>query len=322
VKSERVPILVTGGAGYIGSHTAKAMYRAGFQPIVFDNLSTGHCDSVRWGPFIHGDCQNVQLVSETIRRYHVTGVIHFAAHAYVGESVEDPKKYFNNNCLATLRFFEALMAENVRHIVFSSSCATYGEPSGVPIDESQMQRPTNPYGESKLFIERVLHWYGKAYDWRFLALRYFNAAGADAEGELSERHDPETHLIPLAIRAARQEIPFLDVYGTDYPTPDGTAIRDFVHVSDIAEAHVHAIRYLLQGGKSCALNVGTGTGYSVREVIEEVSRVTGNAVPTRECPRRPGDPPVLVASPTKARLVLDWQANSSDLHTIVRTASA
>ena len=318
--SDRSPILVTGGAGYIGSHTAKALHGAGFQPIVLDNLSAGHRDSVRWGPFIEGDCQDVELVAATVRRYHIQGVVHFAAHAYVGESVGNPQKYFDNNCVATLRLFDALLAENVRRIVFSSSCATYGEPEKVPIDEGQLQRPTNPYGESKLFIERVLHWYGNAYDWRFLALRYFNAAGADPEGELFERHDPETHLIPLVISAANGEIPFLDIYGTDYPTPDGTAVRDYVHVSDIAEAHVHAMRYLLEGGESCALNLGSGLGCSVREVTKEVARVTGKRVPVRECPRRPGDPPLLIANPSKARSVLNWRANFSDLHTIVSTA--
>jgi UDP-arabinose 4-epimerase len=220
-----------------------------------------------------------------------------------------------------VRFFDALLAQNIRHIVFSSSCATYGEPSGVPIDEGETQQPTNPYGESKLFIERVLHWYGKAYDWRFLALRYFNAAGADPEGELSERHDPETHLIPLAIRAAKGHIPFLDIYGTDYTTPDGTAVRDFVHVTDLSAAHVLAMRYLLGGGSNCSLNLGSGVGHSVREVLAEVSRVTGKVVPIRECPRRPGDPPVLIADPSTARIALGWRAGLSDLTTIVRTAS-
>jgi UDP-arabinose 4-epimerase len=322
VISDRIPILVTGGAGYIGSHTAKALHRAGFQPIVFDNLSAGHRDAVRWGPFIEGDCQDTELVSAILRQYRVKAVIHFAAYAYVGESVENPRKYFNNNCLGTLRLFEALLAENCRYIVFSSSCATYGAPSRVPIDEGQLQHPTNPYGESKLFVERVLHWYGKAYDLRFLALRYFNAAGADPEGELFERHDPETHLIPLAIQATKGQIPFLEIYGTDYPTPDGTAVRDFVHVTDISEAHVHALHYLLRGGESCALNLGSGTGHSVREVTEAVSRITGRPVPVRERPRRPGDPPVLVADPSEARLMLDWRAKLSDLSTIINTASS
>ncbi len=263
-------VLVTGGAGYIGSHTAKALARDGFEPVVLDNLVTGHRSAVRWGPFVRGDVGDRGLVRRVIRDHRVEAVVHFAACAYVGESIQDPRKYFRNNVANTLALLDAMLDAGVDQIVFSSTCATYGVPDELPIGEDHPQRPVNPYGDSKLFVERMLGAYGVAYGLRSVALRYFNAAGADPEGELGENHDPETHLIPLVIEAALGRRPWVDVLGTDYPTPDGTAVRDFVHVTDLAEAHVRALGHLLGGGESVALNLGTGAGHSVREVIGTV----------------------------------------------------
>ena len=313
-------VLVTGGAGYIGSHTAKALARVGFEPVVFDNLSTGHRWAVKWGPLVEADLANKTAIEEALRTYRVEAVIHFAANAYVGESMQNPRKYFRNNVVNTLNLLEAMQDVGVQHIVFSSTCATYGIPERLPIPEDHPQRPVNPYGESKLFVERVLHWYGEIYGFRWVALRYFNAAGADPEGDLGELHDPETHLIPLVIQAALGQRPYVEIYGTDYPTPDGTAVRDYIHVTDLAEAHVLALRYLLEGGESTALNLGTGQGHSVREVIAAVERVGGREVSVREGPRRPGDPPVLVADATKANAVLGWRPKYGGLDGIVATA--
>jgi UDP-arabinose 4-epimerase len=313
-------VLVTGGAGYIGSQTAKHLAAAGFRPVVLDNLSTGHRWAVRWGPLVRGDVGDGDLVRRVIREYAVAAVVHFAASAYVGESVRQPRKYFQNNVANTLALLDAMIDTGVGHLVFSSTCATYGVPDVLPVREDNPQRPSSPYGDSKLFVERALDAYGRAYGLRWAALRYFNAAGADPEGELGEDHDPETHLIPLAIDAARGRRPSVDVFGTDYSTPDGTAIRDFVHVADLAAAHVRALRYLLDGGESLALNLGAGTGHSVLEVIAAVEKVSGRPVPVRESARRPGDPPALVADPRRAEAVLGWQARHSDLEFIVRTA--
>lgn len=313
-------VLVTGGAGFIGSHTAKALAHAGWEPVVLDDLSMGHRGAVRWGPFIHGNLGDRDLLRQVMREHRVEGVIHFAACAYVGESVYDPRKYFQNNVANTLALLDAMMDAGVARIVFSSTCATYGLPESLPIAEDHPQRPVNPYGESKLFIERVLHAYGHAYGLRWINLRYFNAAGADPDGELGEDHDPETHLIPLAIAAALGHHPSIDVFGTDYQTPDGTAIRDFIHVTDLADAHLRALRHLRDGGDSIALNLGTGAGHSVREVIATVERVGRRSVPVREAPRRPGDPPALVADARRARSVLGWQPRYADLDAIVRTA--
>jgi len=313
-------VLVTGGAGYIGSHACKALAASGFNPVTFDSLEHGHRSAVRWGPFVHGEVGDTQLLSRTVREYRIEAVIHFAAYAYVGESMQAPEKYFRNNVAGTLSLLEAMRTNDVEHIVFSSTCATYGLPDSVPIDEAQPQRPVNPYGESKLFIERTLHWYGVAHGLRYVALRYFNAAGADRDGEIGERHDPETHLIPSVIEAALGERDAIEIYGTDYPTPDGTAIRDYIHVTDLADAHVRALRYLRDSGKSACLNLGTGNGYSVREVVDTVAACAGRPIPVRECPRRPGDPPVLVANASRARRVLDWEPRCSGLETIVATA--
>lgn len=313
-------VLVTGGAGYIGSHTCKALAAAGYLPVTLDNLVYGHSWAVRWGPFEQADLADRTEVERVLRRYDVAAVVHFAAYAYVGESMADPGKYFRNNVANTLNLLEAMRAAGVGRIVFSSTCATYGVPDAVPIGEDLPQRPVNPYGESKLFIERALHWNGVAHGLRWTALRYFNAAGADPDGEIGEEHDPETHLIPLAIETALGRRRELQVMGTDYPTPDGTAIRDYIHVTDLADAHVGALRRLEAGGASGALNLGTGRGYSVREVIAMVERVSGRQVNARNAPRRAGDPAVLVAAPGRARELLGWEPRWSNLQTIVQTA--
>jgi len=316
-----VRVLVTGGAGYIGSHTAKALARAGYEPVVLDDFSAGHRWAVRWGPLVEGSLDSPDLISKAIRDYEVAAVVHFAASLLVGESMTQPQKYFWNNGVNTLRLLAAMLAAGVKHIVFSSSAAVYGMPEVVPIPEDHILHPINPYGETKVMMERALHWYGVAYGMRFAALRYFNAAGADREGDLGEDHHPETHLVPLVIQAALGQRPFVEVYGTDYPTPDGTAIRDYIHVTDLAEAHVLALRYLVDGGESVAMNLGTGKGYSVREVVAAVARSNGGRTPPfRDAPRRAGDPPSLVAAPGRASQLLGWRPEQSDLDNIVRTA--
>ncbi len=315
-------ILVTGGAGYIGSHACKALAAAGFTPVAYDNLVYGHRWAVRWGPFVEADLADAARLAETLKQYEIAAVMHFAAFAYVGESMTKPQLYFRNNVVNTLSLLDAMLAAGVKHIVFSSTCATYGTPERTPITEETPQRPVNPYGESKLMIERALHWYGAAYGLSYAALRYFNAAGADPAGEIGEDHDPETHLIPLILDAALGKRPQIDIFGTDYPTPDGSAVRDYIHVQDLAEAHVAAIRHLMAGGASLQLNLGTGTGHSVREVIAAAERITGRKVPRREAPRRAGDPAALVADPGKAKALLGWQARMSDLDSILGTAWA
>jgi UDP-arabinose 4-epimerase len=313
-------VLVTGGAGYIGSHTCKALAAAGYSPVALDNLVHGHRWAVRWGPFEQADLADREAIERVLRRHDIGAVIHFAAYAYVGESMADPGKYFRNNVAHTLNLLEAMRAVGVGRIVFSSTCATYGVPEAVPIAEGERQLPVNPYGESKLFIERALYWQGAAHGLRWTALRYFNAAGADPDGEIGEDHDPETHLIPLAIETALGRRRELQVLGTDYLTPDGTAVRDYVHVTDLADAHVRALRHLEGEGPSGALNLGTGRGHSVREVIAMVERVSGRKVNARNAPRRAGDPPVLVAAPGRARELLGWEPRWSSLETIVQTA--
>lgn len=313
-------VLVTGGAGYIGSHTCKALAQAGLTPVTYDNLVYGHRQFVKWGPFVHGELGDAALLARTFHDYAIDAVIHFAAYAYVGESMTNPGKYFRNNVVNTLTLLDTMVASKVKHIVFSSTCATYGNPERVPIAEDHPQRPVNPYGESKLFVEKALHWHGIAHDLRWFALRYFNAAGADPDGELGEEHNPETHLIPLVIKTALGQRDRVDVFGTDYPTPDGTAIRDYIHVCDLADAHVRALKHLRDGEPSAVANLGTGTGHSVKEVIDMVERVTGNKVNARLAPRRAGDPPALVADPRHAKALLGWHPNSSDLKTIIETA--
>ena len=315
-------VLVPGGAGYIGSHTCKALAAAGYVPVTLDSLVYGHRDAVRWGPLVEADLADRAGLERVIREHRIAAVVHFAAYAYVSESMTDPGRYFHNNVTCSLNLLDAMKATGVRRLVFSSSCATYGIPDAVPIAEDTPQRPVNPYGESKLMVERALHWHGVAHGLKSISLRYFNASGADAAGELGERHDPETHLIPLAIDAALGRAPPLKVMGTDYDTPDGTAVRDYIHVTDLADAHVRSLAYLERGGASAALNLGTGQGHSVREVIAMVERVTGLTVPRTDAPRRAGDPPALVAAAGRAQALLGWQPASSDLETIVRTATA
>ena len=313
-------VLVTGGAGYIGSHTAKALARAGHEVVVLDNFSGGHRWAVKWGPCVEGDLGDTALVTQALKTYGIDAVLHFAASIQVGESVRDPKKYFWNNVVNTLHLLDAMLAAGVPHIVFSSSAAVYGNPEKVPIPEEHPTRPVNPYGDTKLMMERALQWYGAAYGIRWAALRYFNAAGADPEGELGEEHDPESHLIPLVIRAALGRIPYVEVFGTDYASPDGTAVRDYIHIADLADAHLKALQYLARGGESRAMNLGTGKGHTVREVITAVSNVSGVPVPTRDAPRRAGDPPALVADPAQATSLLGWKPRYAGLLEIVESA--
>jgi UDP-arabinose 4-epimerase len=312
-------VLVTGGAGYIGSHTCKALARAGFTPVTYDNLAHGHTWAVRWGPLVRGDLADRDLLADTLARYSIDAVIHFAAFAYVGASMNAPGEYFRNNVANTMTLLEAMQQTEVDTIVFSSTCATYGIPGKVPIDEDEPQKPINPYGESKLFVERMLRWWESAHGLRWTALRYFNAAGADPDGEIGEHHDPETHLVPLAVEAAMGSRGPLEIFGSDYETHDGTAVRDYIHVSDLAAAHVAALKRLHAGGSSLALNLGTGIGHSVRDVVAMVE-VFGGRVPVRMAARRAGDPPQLVAAAHRARDVLDWEPRHSSLDEIVATA--
>ena len=316
------PVLVTGGAGYVGAHTCKALARSGFRPVVFDNLSTGHESFVRWGPLVKGDVRNAAAVAGAIRAHHAQAVLHFAACAYVGESVTDPQKYYENNVGGTLSLLRAMLQEGCRKFVFSSTCATYGEPEEIPIRETTPQNPVNPYGASKLIVERILRDYGNAFGLRSIALRYFNAAGADPDSEIGELRDPETHLIPRAMMAVQGYLSNFAVFGSDYETPDGTAIRDYIHVSDLADAHVAALKRLLVGGESGAFNLGTGRGHSVKEVLAAIAAETREAMAVPTGPRRPGDPPELIADASLARAELGFDPRLSDLPTIVRTAWA
>ena len=314
-------VLVTGGAGYIGSHAAKALHRAGYRVVVFDNLIAGHRAAVRYGDFVEGEVTDVAAVRQALRRHEVSAVLHFAAFLDVGESVLDPVRYYRNNVVGALSVLEAMVAERATSFVFSSTCATNGEPIETPISETHPQRPINSYGETKLAIERALAHYARAYELGWVALRYFNAAGADPDGEIGEDHAPEIHLIPRAIQAATGG-PALEVFGDDYPTPDGTCLRDYIHVSDLADAHVRALQSLVETGKSGAYNLGTGHPHSVREVIDTVQRVTGLKVPWTFGPRRPGDPAVLYAAAHKARVELKWTPRFPELESIARTAWA
>jgi UDP-arabinose 4-epimerase len=313
-------VLVTGGAGYIGSHTCKALAGAGYIPVTFDNLVYGHKWAVKWGPFIEGDLEDGELVRRVLREHRIMAIVHFAAYAYVGESMSDPGKYFRNNVINTVKLLDSMVECGVDKIVFSSTCASYGLPERVPIDEQHPQRPVNPYGDSKLFIERALHWYSIAHGLRAAALRYFNAAGADPDAEIGENHDPETHLIPLVIEAALGRRSHVDIYGFDYPTPDGSAIRDYIHVSDLANAHVQTLEKLQQGSENLFLNLGTGKGSSVMEVISMVEQMSGKTVDVRMAPRRAGDPAELVAATGLAEEMLGWKPEYSSLQTIIETA--
>lgn len=313
-------ILVTGGAGYIGSHTAKFLAAAGHLPVTLDDMSEGHEWAVKWGPLERGSLSDPARLAAVFRTHHVDAVVHFAANALVGESMTNPTKYFRNNTVGTLNLLEAMRDAGVGTIVFSSTCATYGNPVRVPIDETHPQAPVNPYGESKLMVEKMLRWYGEIHALRWMALRYFNAAGADPDGEIGEDHDPEAHLIPLVIGAAQGTRPPVRIFGTDYATPDGTAVRDYIHVTDLADAHLRALDRLAKGQPSQAINLGTGRGHSVREVVDAVARVSGKPVPVVESGRRPGDPAELVAAPARAREVLGWTCQYAELETVVRHA--
>jgi UDP-glucose-4-epimerase GalE len=314
-------VLVTGGAGYIGSHAAKALHRAGYRVVVFDNLVAGHRGAVKFGELVEGDIADTTAVRDALRRHEIFAVMHFAAFLDVGESVREPAKYYRNNVVGALSVLEAMAAESVRYFVFSSTCATYGEPIETPIAETHPQHPINSYGETKLAIERALPHFATAHGMRYVALRYFNASGADPDGEIGEDHSPEIHLIPRAIEAATGGRG-LQVFGDDYPTPDGTCLRDYIHVTDLADAHLKALEAIAGAGKSGAYNLGTGHPHSVRDVIDTVARVTGRQVPWTLGPRRPGDPAVLYAAAQKARTELHWTPKLGDLETIVRTAWA
>jgi UDP-arabinose 4-epimerase len=312
-------ILVTGGAGYIGSHTCKALAAAGLTPVTFDNLSRGHADFVRWGPLVVGDIHDAAALDKAIKQFRPSAVIHFAAFAYVGESVANPILYYRNNSCGMVNVLDAMLKNEVEQIVFSSSCTTYGLPDTLPISEAAPQRPISPYGRSKYFCEQIIKDVAHAHKIRFGIFRYFNAAGADSSGDLPERHDPETHLIPLAVDAALGCGPPLQILGSDYPTADGTCERDYIHVSDLATAHVKAVQHLGQSSDSFEMNLGTGRAYSVLQVLTAIERVAGRAVPSVWAARRAGDPPALLSDPTLAQRQLRFHPQFSDLDTIIET---
>ena len=316
-------VLVTGGAGYIGSHTVLALREKGCRVLVLDNLEYGHRDlveAVLGVELIVGDISNYELLCNIFQTHEVSAVVHFAAYAYVGESCSNPGKYYRNNVVGTLTLLEAMRDSGVSQIVFSSTCATYGVPTEIPITESQPQNPINPYGMTKLTVERILRDFDAAHGIKSVIFRYFNAAGSDPQGQLGEDHSPETHLIPLVLQTALGHREAISIFGTDYPTPDGTCIRDYIHVSDLAEAHVLGLKYLFEAGVSDVFNLGNGSGFSVREVIETAKQVTGKKIPIVEESRRAGDPPVLVGSSEKARRVLGWKPEYSDLNQIIKHA--
>ena len=316
-------ILVTGGAGYIGSHAVLALQRAGYQVVILDNLVYGHQDLVEQvlqTELIVGDTNDQALLEKLFKTHDIAAVMHFAAYAYVGESVTDPAKYYRNNVIGTLTLLEAMKAASVNKFVFSSTCATYGVPQIIPIPEEHPQDPINPYGASKLMVERMLADFSGAYNFKSVAFRYFNAAGADPEGLLGEDHNPETHLIPLVLQAAMGKRESVSIFGTDYPTRDGTCIRDYIHVNDLAQAHVLGLEYLLNGGKTDVFNLGNGSGFSVKEIIETARQISGKDIIAIECDRRPGDPPTLIGSAEKARKILGWQPQYADISDVIAHA--
>ena len=318
--SSQTTILVTGGAGYIGSHTAKALSRAGYRVLVYDNLSRGHRWAVRWGPLEEGELLDTDHLRKVMVAERVEAVLHFAALAEVGESMRVPETYFHNNVSGSLSLLDAMRGAGVKRIVFSSTCALYGIPEKVPITEDTPKAPLSPYGDSKLMVERLLHWEGICHGLQWMALRYFNAAGADAEGESGESHSPETHLIPSLLEAALGRRPACPIFGSDYPTPDGTCIRDYIHVTDLADAHVLALRHLQEGKPSMVLNLGTGDGYSVNQILAAAEKISGKPIPIERQGRRPGDPPRLVAAPQKAFEQLNWKPKHSSIENIIETA--
>jgi UDP-arabinose 4-epimerase len=313
-------ILVTGGAGYVGAHTCKALAAAGHTPITYDNLVYGHEAAVKWGPLEKGDILDGAKLAQVIKTYRPSAVVHFAAFAYVGESVTDPAKYYRNNLGGTLSLLDAMRAHEISEIVFSSSCATYGIPDKVPIAEDAPQHPISAYGASKMMVERILSDYGLAYGLKSVALRYFNAAGADPDGEVGEDHTPETHLIPLVLDAALGVRPNITIFGDDYETADGTCVRDYIHVSDIADAHVLALKAMNTGGPSSAYNLGTGHGASVAEIIEAARAVTKREIRVVKGPRRAGDPAILIADSRRVRQGLGWSPRHTDITGIIQSA--
>jgi UDP-glucose 4-epimerase len=313
-------ILVVGGAGYIGSHTNMVLAERGHETIVFDNLVYGHSEFVQWGTLIEGDLSDEASIDGVFQNNDIDAVVHFAAYAFVGESVADPEKYYTNNVANTLKLLKSMVKHNVKTIVFSSTCATYGPPEYTPIDEAHDQNPINPYGQTKLMVETIMKDFSHAYGLQYATLRYFNAAGADPEGRIGEWHDPETHLIPLVLDAAMDANKSIKIFGTDYDTPDGTCIRDYIHVLDLADAHIRVLDYLKGGGASAAFNLGYGSGYSVREVIEAAREVTGCDIKAIETDRREGDPSILVGDAAKAKEILGWNPVHSEIATIIEHA--
>lgn len=315
-------ILVTGGAGYIGSHTIKQLLKRGYEVVALDNLSEGHRELVLCDEFVEADLADLEALRETFERYPIEAVMHFAASCRVDESVREPRKYYENNVVNGLNLLRAMLEREVKLFIFSSSAAVYGDPVKIPIPEDHPKRPKSPYGRTKWLFEQILEDYARAYDMKYISLRYFNAAGSDPEGEIGEWHDPETHLIPIVLEAALGERDHVEIFGTDYKTEDGTCIRDYIHVNDLAEAHILALESLRDGRPNTAYNLGIGRGYSVREVIEACRKVTGRKIEVVEGPRRPGDPPALVADPTRAREELGWEPRFTELEEIVETAWA
>ncbi len=313
-------VLVTGGAGYIGSHVCKALTKKGHDVVVLDNLEYGHSDLARWGTLVQGDLLDRAVLNSVFRKYSPEAIMHFAAYALVGESVTDPAKYYRNNVLGSYNLAEAARAHGLEKIIFSSTCAVYGVPEGIPITEDMALDPINPYGNTKLIIEKLLDDYGAAYGLRSVRLRYFNAAGADPEAETGEDHTPETHLIPLVLDAAMGRSEAITIFGDDYHTPDGTCVRDYIHVTDLARAHVLALEYLVGGGETTAINLGNSRGHSVAEVVETARKITGRDIRAVIGPRRAGDPPVLVGSNELAKKVLGWTPQRGDMETILEDA--
>ncbi|MCY7483884.1 UDP-glucose 4-epimerase GalE [Paenibacillus alvei] len=313
-------VLVTGGAGYIGSHTVAELLARGEEVVIVDSLETGHQEAVLGGTLHIGDIRDSAFLDSVFAQHSIDAVIHFAAYSLVGESMSNPAKYYDNNVHGTLVLLEAMRKHHVSRIVFSSTAATYGEPERTPIQETEATNPTNVYGETKLTMERMMRWFDQSHEIRYVSLRYFNAAGAHENGKIGEDHRPETHLIPLVLQTALGQRKEMKVFGSDYPTPDGTCIRDYIHVSDLADAHVLAVEYLRGGGRSDVFNLGSGNGFSVLEVIQTAERVTGRSIPTVTEERRAGDPAVLIASADKAKSVLGWSPKRDDLNVLIQSA--
>jgi UDP-glucose-4-epimerase GalE len=313
-------IIITGGAGYVGSHTAKMLSEVGFTPIIIDNLSTGHIWAVKWGEFCNADLSNKQQIRNIFEETNPYAVIHFAANSLVHESYTHPEKYLQENINNALNLFSVMNEFNVRNLIFSSTCAVYGIPIKIPIDEEHPKNPVSPYGESKLYIEKCINWFSEVYKFKAINLRYFNACGADLSGELGELHEPETHLIPRLLDVAMNKKDEMEINGTDYPTNDGTAVRDFIHITDISRAHIAALNMVTSLNKVMNINLGTGSGFSVREITMKIEEITGTKINTIDTPRRIGDPPVLIADISKANEILGWKPENSNLETIITSA--